>query len=660
MKKLVYAVILGVSIMNLPAPAWAAAPIAPSITTQPSSQSVACGSTVQFSVVAAGSPPLSYSWTANGFPVSDATTNATLTVTNVTADRLIQVRVVVTNAFGAVASEPATLTITNQSPVGMTIIRTNITDQVYGVAWPNDACVPSDLLSVSYAIPNQTNWSAVIATNAIVTSTSNIVEIAPVGIEALYVLAHHPPTILSSLSAQSLTSTIGSNVTFTVNATNGPPTENYPLFYDWRLNGIRLAGATNSTLTLPNVQRADGGSYSVVVGNGVDDVSSDIAILKVGGTGIVLSDNFASRMVVNNPTNAVNGNNIGATKEPLEPLHAGVLGGKSVWLAWTAISNGIVTFDTKGSTFDTVLAVYTNTNLSSLVLVASDDDQGGSRTSQVQFNAVAGTEYEIAIDGFGGNSGDISLSWKLEVTSDQIPVIVTQPQSQTVQVGTNSIPFIVITAPSALPLTYQWRFNGTALPGATNRGLTVSDAQFANLGAYTVVVSNGARSVESTPALLDLEERKGTFLLSPPDPERQFKDKLEVEPDSPVIQILTLNDSEANGGPVKIILPPAGGSTTLTTSYGLSPGGAGILCGQSVGGTLYASVQTPKTGTGTVSFSLSGGIMMQVFKPDWSSTPCASSYISCAVPYPGSYYSVTIGASGPGASSGVRLSVSMN
>jgi hypothetical protein len=655
MKKIIYAVLLAVRIVNLPEAARAAAPIPPSITTQPVSQSVACGGTAQFSVVAAGSPPLSYSWTANGFPISPPATNATLSVTNVVADSVIQLRVIVTNAFGAVASEPANLAVTNHMPVGLTLIRTNATDQIYGVGWPSDTCVPPMLRSVSYVVG--TNWSAFIPANAVVTATSNIVEVASVGVEGLYALASLPPTILNSLSAQSLTTAIGSTVTFTVIATNGPLTPNYPLFYDWRLNGIRLPGATNSTLTLTDVQRAAGGSYNVVVGNGVDAVESDAAVLKVGGSGIGLSNNFASRLVVSNPTNAVNGNNIGATKEPFEPLHAGVLGGKSVWLAWTAVSNGIVTIDTKGSSFDTVLAVYTGTNLSSLVLVASDDDQGGSRASQVQFNAVAGTEYDIAIDGFGGNSGDISLNWKLEVTSDQIPVILTQPQSQTVQIGTNSIPFLVTTAASALPLSYQWRFNGTAIPGATNRSLTIADAQKANLGAYTVVVSNGVRSVESTPALLDLEERTGTFVSSPPDPERQFKDKLEVQSDPPVIKTLTFDDTYPDGGPVKIIIPPSGGTTLTTSNGGLGPGGAGTVCGQSVGGTLYASITA--SSTGTLSISMSGGVLMKVFLPNWNSI-CVGSSVSCTVPYANSSYSVTIGTQGAASTSGVSLSVSLH
>jgi hypothetical protein len=55
---------------------------------------------------------------------------------------------------------------------------------------------------------------------------------------------------------------VGSNVTFTANATGAAP-----LQYQWRFTGRPLAGATNSTLTLSNVQNVNRGDYSVIVSN---------------------------------------------------------------------------------------------------------------------------------------------------------------------------------------------------------------------------------------------------------------------------------------------------------------------------------------------------------------------------------------------------------
>ena len=88
--------------------------------------------------------------------------------------------------------------------------------------------------------------------------------------------------------------------------------------------------------------------------------------------------------------------------------------GASVWYKWTAPSSGAFTFDTIGSSFDTVLAVYTGTALTSLSEVASDDDGGSSGyTSKLTFHATSGTTYRIAIYGYDGETGTVKLNWSL-------------------------------------------------------------------------------------------------------------------------------------------------------------------------------------------------------------------------------------------------------
>ncbi len=52
--------------------------------------------------------------------------------------------------------------------------------------------------------------------------------------------------------------------------------------YQWRLNGVNLAGATGNVLTRTNVQLADAGNYSVLVSNSLDTVLSADAALVVG------------------------------------------------------------------------------------------------------------------------------------------------------------------------------------------------------------------------------------------------------------------------------------------------------------------------------------------------------------------------------------------
>ncbi|HVV02104.1 MAG TPA: lysyl oxidase family protein, partial [Verrucomicrobiae bacterium] len=126
-----------------------------------------------------------------------------------------------------------------------------------------------------------------------------------------------------------------------------------------------------------------------------------------------LSDYFASCISLEGPSGTESDVNLNATKEPNEPDHAGNPGGKSLWFCWTPTNNTQVTFDTIGSTFDTLLAVYTGDSLSGLTLVASNDDIQGAtnRQSQVAFTPVAGTTYHIAVDGFGGAGGIVTLNW---------------------------------------------------------------------------------------------------------------------------------------------------------------------------------------------------------------------------------------------------------
>ena len=124
------------------------------------------------------------------------------------------------------------------------------------------------------------------------------------------------------------------------------------------------------------------------------------------------NDNFANRIMLTGATTATNGSNVLATREVGEPLHARELGDTSVWWSWIAPSATNVTISTFGSSFDTLLAVYTGSSVTNLTLVADSDDidpADGILTSTVSFDATAGQTYQIAVDGFDGASGQVAL-----------------------------------------------------------------------------------------------------------------------------------------------------------------------------------------------------------------------------------------------------------
>lgn len=81
------------------------------------------------------------------------------------------------------------------------------------------------------------------------------------------------------------------------------------------------------------------------------------------------------------------------------------------------------------------------------------------------------------------------------------PVVITvPPQSQSFRPGSNVTFRVTVTGSG--PFTYQWRFNGIALPGATRDTLTLTNIQFSNDGPYTVAVSNSFGRVVSAEARL--------------------------------------------------------------------------------------------------------------------------------------------------------------
>ena len=122
------------------------------------------------------------------------------------------------------------------------------------------------------------------------------------------------------------------------------------------------------------------------------------------------SDSFGLASSIRGGSGQATGSNAGASKEAGEPDHAGRSGGASLWWSWTAPASGMVTIDTAGSDFDTVLAVYTGGAVGALTEVASNDDAIGLQ-SEVRFTAQQGVVYHVAVDGYGGETGSVVLNW---------------------------------------------------------------------------------------------------------------------------------------------------------------------------------------------------------------------------------------------------------
>jgi hypothetical protein len=218
------------------------------------------------------------------------------------------------------------------------------------------------------------------------------------------------------------------------------------------------------------------------------------------------NDAFGSAQTISGSAGSATNATHRGLKESGEPNHGGNAGGSSVWYNWTAPNTGQAVIDTIGSDFNTLLGVYTNTAVTNLSLVASNDNAGSALTSRVIFDAVSNTTYRIALDGYNGASGTGIVNWRQSF----MPVILSQPQSTNVVANTNEhATFSVLAVGIPSPLAYQWRFKhadsadpATNIVGATESSYTISYVQLTNAGGYSVVITNSSGSVTSSIASL--------------------------------------------------------------------------------------------------------------------------------------------------------------
>ena len=92
----------------------------------------------------------------------------------------------------------------------------------------------------------------------------------------------------------------------------------------------------------------------------------------------------------------------------------------------------------------------------------------------------------------------------VQTTSASLPPqILVPPQDQVVMPGALASFSIVVA--NTHGLTYQWRFYGTNLSGASGDALLLTNVVSANVGLYSVVLANSSGSVTSAPAVLMLD-----------------------------------------------------------------------------------------------------------------------------------------------------------
>ncbi|MBI5385264.1 MAG: immunoglobulin domain-containing protein [Verrucomicrobia bacterium] len=498
----------------------------PVITQPPQDRTVNQGISATFRVEANGYPPLRYQWRKDGAPVPSGT-NVFLTVLTTNAPAVFY-DVVVTNAYGAVTSAPARLIVRTQAPgitvepvsqVACTGSSISFTSTAGGIGpftfrWQLDGSpVGSPSTNGLLRLTNVTSADAgdyrVVVTNLYGAVTSAVAS-----------LTVDSPLPVITVQPRSLLGYAGNSVAFNVQAVSCSPAG-----FQWRSNGVALAGATNTSLSFFPLRLDMTADYDVVVANTSGSVTSQLAILVVTNSPPVLTCQPQSKTVsagsfvffsVCFSSPYPSGLQWWHDGQPVSASVSNLLVISNVWTNHAGHYWCVVTNRDGRATSD--VATLTVTISEPIVLQQPQSlsvDAGTTARLTVSVTAAppARLQWLFNEQVIPGATGAILDLWAIStsqagdyrvvvsnilgvVTSDvatvtvltRAPTIEQQPQSQTVNVG-SSVGFSVV-ATGSLPLTYRWQRNEQSFPATGSPILTLYSVLTNHAGDYRVVVSN--------------------------------------------------------------------------------------------------------------------------------------------------------------------------
>ncbi|MBL8133507.1 MAG: S8 family serine peptidase [Anaerolineae bacterium] len=123
-----------------------------------------------------------------------------------------------------------------------------------------------------------------------------------------------------------------------------------------------------------------------------------------------LNDASTGAYVASNPPYTRTQNDVWNATQINDPTVCG--SNHMVWYRYTFASGSPrpLIIDTEGSSYDTILGIYTSPNPVTPTLIACDDDSGTGSASRIEFTASAGVIYYIGVASYYALNGEVSLT----------------------------------------------------------------------------------------------------------------------------------------------------------------------------------------------------------------------------------------------------------
>jgi hypothetical protein len=272
------------------APATLTVQWAPTITTQPGSQTVTAGQPAVFTVTADGNPTPSYQWQRDGQNISGATGTTYTMTTTLLADSGATITVVISNGLGSLTSNSTSLTV-NPAPVAPAITTQPLATTVQAGQLASFSVLATGTAPLTYqwrknssAVPTGGTTSTFSIASAQVSDAGtydvviNNLTNQPVTSNGV-ALTVNPAPVAPSINTQPLdvAAVEGNSASFTVVASGSAP-----LSYQWQKNLTDIPSATQANYTLSAATLADSGaSFRCRVSNTVGPIYSNAAVLTV-------------------------------------------------------------------------------------------------------------------------------------------------------------------------------------------------------------------------------------------------------------------------------------------------------------------------------------------------------------------------------------------